>query len=628
VTATRRDHLPGPGRVKGAQVVEWPGKRQEDIPNQLADGRYTLGDVLGTGACATVYRAQDTMLGVQRAVKIIAATGSARHKQLAERLVIEARAMARLSHPNILRVYDIGVDGAFHYVVMDLAVGGSLGQLVDVRGALAPQLALRYCVQVLSALAAAHAQGVIHRDVKPQNILLSESHAALLADFGIAMLANDDALRSTRTNVGMGSFAYMAPEQRVNARHVAPSADLYGVACTLYNLLTGASPIDLFAVTDRASDRWQGLPNDLIDILQQALRYDPSERYQDARAMAADMRVALEGASSTPLAAFDPLDPHNFPEPSKRFVTAEHRIVMPRREELPGPPAAEFKKSLTFLDVAEAVAYPTLVAPGAARGDTAFLAPPADEPASAPAGVDPPIDVAAWQESPPGDDPGPGMARWLVAVMVLVSVGAAAVSIWNPQRQLPAADEAPPSATPVPSVALVDLPETPTDPGADGVSEALPDVPPPEALVEPARRPEAGPEPLPTAEHEAPAAEPAGAVPSEPPSAAPAPSSEASLLDPPFGAWGGSMDGQLATWVLTGSHERVQGTFTLDNGGGGEATEDVAGHYDPRTRTLVLHDETGRYDIVVREDGRGFDGRYSWDGGQNVRSVNGWRTGG
>ena len=583
--------------------------------------------MLGTGACATVYAASDQLLGVDRAVKVIGATSSPRHKQLAERLVLEARAMARLSHPNILRVYDIGEDGELHFVVMDRADNGSLAQLVDQRGALSADLALRYTIQVLSALAAAHAQGVIHRDVKPQNILLSKSYTALLADFGIAMLTNEEALRSTRTNVGMGSFAYMAPEQRIDARHVAPSADLYSVASTLYFLLTAASPIDLFAVTDRASDRWRSVSGELVDILQKALRYDPAERYQDARTMAADLRAALDRVAVAPR-LHDPLDPAHFPEPSKNFDTDEHRIVMPRREELPGPPALEFKKSLTLLDQQpEQVAYPTLVAAPEARGDTDLVPPPSVDPTT----PEEKAEIRAWQAD---DASASGAARWVVAALVLVGLGAAAVSLWGrvePEDAVATVEvaspaEAPvePAAEPAPEPEDAAKPEAEPEPEApEPVVAAVDPTPEPVAAVPRAAEPEPEPEP---------AVSPAGRASTEPEEetagealaearAATAP------RDPPFGSWGGSWNGLESHWRLDGSHERVEGTFTVDNGQGKGATDHVTGTYDPATRQLVLHDEVGRYEITLRPDGRGFAGRYVTRQG-NVHPVNGWRDDG
>ena len=582
---------------QGWSGVDCARERQEDIPTTLADGRYTLGEVLGTGACATVYAASDQLLGVDRAVKVIGATASPRHEQLAERLVLEARAMARLSHPNILRVYDIGEDEGLHYVVMDRADNGSLAQLVDRVGALPPEVALRYTIQVLSALAAAHAQGVIHRDVKPQNILLSKSFAALLADFGIAMLTNEEALRSTRTNVGMGSFAYMAPEQRFDARHVAPSADLYSVASTLYFLLTGASPIDLFAVTDRKSDRWRSVSEELVDILQHALRYDPTERYQDARTMAADLRAALDRVGRSPTAE-DPLDPTHFPEPSKRFETDEHRIVMPRREELPGPPALEFEKSLTFLDEpAQPPAYPTLVAPPEGLGDTDLVPPPEQGPQDG-------AEAEAWSGT---EEPSEGRAAlWVVAALVMVGVATAALSL---RGQAPAEQVV---ATVEQAVEPVEAPEA--------VPSRVEELEAP--AVDPVAAPPVEPEPLP------PQPEPPTVVEVDEPEPEPEPAPVAvAVAEPPFGRWGGSWNGLESHWQLGGSHDHVEGTFTVDNGQGKAATDHVTGTYDPATRELVLHDEVGRYEITLRPDGRGFAGRYVFGQG-NVHPVNGWRTDG
>ena len=152
--------------------------------------------------------------------------------------------MAQLQHPNVLPVLDIGSEGAHNYVVMALAEGGSVSD--KLRVGLSPREAVDVMLPILSALAAAHASGVVHRDVKPQNILLDGNDTPPLADFGIALIDRADADRRTRTGVVMGSLAYTAPEQRLDARAVTAQADVYAAGTTLYALLTRRSPMDLF----------------------------------------------------------------------------------------------------------------------------------------------------------------------------------------------------------------------------------------------------------------------------------------------------------------------------------------------------------------------------------------------
>ena len=251
---------------------------------ELAGGRYKLEKVIGQGGFATVWRGYDSALGVHRAVKLLHPNLSSR-TQFRERLRAEARTMARLAHPNVLTVHDIGEQDGQDWFVMDLVEGGSLGDWQQRGGPLPPGLAVGCAIQVLSALSAAHASGVVHRDVKPQNILLDADGRCRLADFGIALLESEEMLRNTKTGATMGSLSYMAPEQRLSARSVGPSADLYAVGSTLYSLLTNANAIDLFTAA-AGSARWGDVPECLRPILQRVTKHDPGARYQSAAELA------------------------------------------------------------------------------------------------------------------------------------------------------------------------------------------------------------------------------------------------------------------------------------------------------------------------------------------------------
>lgn len=256
----------------------------------MLGGRYVVGALLGRGGAAGVYRVQDTLIGVERALKVMIAPDDASREVLRRRLHDEARAMARLAHPNVLAVHDVGEGEGFSYVVMDLADGGSLAQRLD-EGGVDDARALGWIHEVLQALGAAHAAGIVHRDVKPQNILLDRYGHAQLADFGIAMIG-DDLARSTRTGMAMGSLAYMAPEQRIDARKVTPEADIYAVGATLYHLVTGQSPMDLFMAGEH-SDRMADVPPALREVIFTATRYEPSRRYPSAEGMARALTAAV-----------------------------------------------------------------------------------------------------------------------------------------------------------------------------------------------------------------------------------------------------------------------------------------------------------------------------------------------
>lgn len=292
----------------------------------IGNGRYRLDRVLGEGAAAEVWQAYDTQLRANRAIKVLHLR-AARSESMRIRLRAEARAMAALDHPNVLRVYDIGTDDDVDFVVMELA-HGALADLLRNDGPIHPDASIRYTLQMLSGLAAAHAVGIVHRDIKPQNILLSGDGNALVADFGIALLATDDD-RGTRTGVMMGSVPFMAPEQRLDARSVGPQADVYAVGATLYCMLTAANPVDLFAAQPD-SPRWNGVPEAVVPILRKAVAYDRRDRYQDCRAMAMELLEVLPHARSLPVYVPAVTEPEFFPKPSDAFVQP---VVVPTLEQ-------------------------------------------------------------------------------------------------------------------------------------------------------------------------------------------------------------------------------------------------------------------------------------------------------
>ncbi|HHO51965.1 MAG TPA: serine/threonine protein kinase, partial [Deltaproteobacteria bacterium] len=309
-------------------MIERPTVAHElQRPEDLRGGRYVLLNLLGRGGMARVYRAEDRELGVQRAIKILSPTKGRRGEHLRARFRTEARAMASLSHPNILSVHDIGTEGDLDYIVMDLAPNGSLMDRLDALDTIPIGLAIQWILEVLSALATAHAAGIVHRDVKPQNVLLSVDDRPLLADFGIAMLADRD-LRTTRTGVAMGSMAYMPPEQRVDASKVTHLADIYGVGASLYALLSGQSPVDLFLV-DAGSPRWEGIVEPLIPILQRACAASPANRYTSAGEMALALQRFVADVPGIRLE----LPALSFPDPSPAVYsrTSDPQTPTPRQ---------------------------------------------------------------------------------------------------------------------------------------------------------------------------------------------------------------------------------------------------------------------------------------------------------
>ena len=203
-------------------------------------GRYELVEEIGEGGMATVYRARDRELRRDVAVKVLF-PHLARKPDIVRRFHREARAAAGLEHANILRVYDVGAEpGEPPYIVMELVRGRALLAEIERRGAVLAEVVACMGALLADALAVAHAAGVIHRDVKPANVLIAPGGRLLLADFGVARLETEDSL-VTRTGAVLGTPAYMSPEQATGDTATARS-DLYSLGVTLYQLATGALP--------------------------------------------------------------------------------------------------------------------------------------------------------------------------------------------------------------------------------------------------------------------------------------------------------------------------------------------------------------------------------------------------
>ncbi len=257
-------------------------------PTTLDQDRYRLEGLLGEGGMAQVFRARDTHLGVVRAIKMLAPSmvGKARAEK---RFMNEARTMARLEHPHIVRVLDVRREGELPYMVMELVPGGSLSELLHRSGSLPPVRALGIMEQVLSAIGHAHEQGVVHRDIKPGNILLDDDGTCRVTDFGIARVREPELSAQTRTGAVMGTWGYMAPEQRRDAKHIDQRADVYALGALLYVLVTGQAPMELFAATT-VPGLLDAVPGPLVPIITRACAFDPAERFDGCE----DFRRALQ----------------------------------------------------------------------------------------------------------------------------------------------------------------------------------------------------------------------------------------------------------------------------------------------------------------------------------------------
>jgi eukaryotic-like serine/threonine-protein kinase len=296
---------------------------------QVIADRYRLGPTLGAGGMARVVAAHDLRLDRQVAIKLVPVAGIDRAGR--ERFVREARSSAGFSHPDAVAVYDAGEADGYLYLVMELVDGTSLaGRLAD-EGALDVDEALRITGHVLAALGAAHRAGIVHRDVKPGNVLLGRSGEVKLADFGIAKRLGDMSADLTGSGRFVGTPKYLAPEQ-VAGRAATPATDLYAVGVVLYEMLTGRPPYDFgdpmaIAIAHRDAPipdlhgARSAVPDPVAAAVKGAMAKDPAERFASAEQMAAALDAPVGATIASP--ASDVLPPSvlgSRPEPTQVMV--------------------------------------------------------------------------------------------------------------------------------------------------------------------------------------------------------------------------------------------------------------------------------------------------------------------
>ncbi|MFC7613795.1 protein kinase [Actinokineospora soli] len=212
--------------------------RETGLIGALLEQRYRVDAPLARGGMSAVYRGVDTRLDRPVAIKVMDPR-FASDASFVERFEREARSAARIHHPNVVAVHDQGLDGDHVYLVMELVDGGTLRDLLTERGALPPPLAVSILEPVLAALAAAHAADLVHRDVKPENVLIGANGVVKVADFGLVRALSSPG--TTKSSVILGTVSYLSPEQ-VTTGNAAPRGDVYSAGILLYEMLTGAPP--------------------------------------------------------------------------------------------------------------------------------------------------------------------------------------------------------------------------------------------------------------------------------------------------------------------------------------------------------------------------------------------------
>jgi eukaryotic-like serine/threonine-protein kinase len=278
-----------------------PDRTSSKMIGTVLSGRYRLEAKLGSGGMSTVYLARDTTLDRQVAVKVMHREMSEQADQL-ERFRQEARAVAKISHPNVVAVIDAGEDGGYPYIVFEYVEGETLKARINRIGALDVQEALAYAIEIARGLTVAHARKMIHRDIKPQNVLIDAEGRAKLTDFGISRQLEQEGM--TATGRVLGTTDYVAPEQAMG-RGADQRSDLYSLGVVLFEMLTGHVPFQADSQVGVAMKHVnEELPDVQADrpelsaatalVVERATDKDPTKRYADIGEMIDDLSTALE----------------------------------------------------------------------------------------------------------------------------------------------------------------------------------------------------------------------------------------------------------------------------------------------------------------------------------------------
>lgn len=337
---------------------------------QMLDGRYRVDARIATGGMATVYRALDTRLDRVLAVKVMHPSLAA-DRSFVQRFILEAKSVAGLAHPNVVGVYDQGTDGPHVFLAMEYVPGCTLRDVLNDRGALQPRAALDILEPVLAALGAAHRAGFVHRDMKPENVLIGDDGRVKVADFGLVRAVNTHTTASTGTV--LGSVSYLAPEQ-IERGAVDPRVDVYACGVMLYEMLTGAKPHagehaahvlyqHLHEDVEPPSAVVPGLPEQLDDLVATAAARNRDARPADAVELLSAVRAARGELTDADLDAVPPQ------------AVAEERIGSEDRTAvvMPAPAGTPGQERLNVTSV--------LQTPAAGPADTT-AAPPSGPPAA------------------------------------------------------------------------------------------------------------------------------------------------------------------------------------------------------------------------------------------------------
>ena len=273
-----------------------------DLEGRLLGNRYEIKEKIGNGGMAMVYKAKDQVLNRYVAIKILRDEFTT-DEEFIKRFSIEAQSAASITHPNIVSVYDVGNEGNLYYIVMELIKGKTLKEIIiEEGGALPWKWSTNIAIQIAAALETAHRNNIVHRDIKPHNIIITEDGIAKVTDFGIAKAVSNSTITAFGSTIG--SVHYFSPEH-AKGGYTDSKSDLYSLGVVMYEMLTGKVPFDADTPVSVALKHMQEepvapkdinekIPNSLNDIILKAMRKDPTLRYQSATEMLRDLNRALK----------------------------------------------------------------------------------------------------------------------------------------------------------------------------------------------------------------------------------------------------------------------------------------------------------------------------------------------
>ena len=312
------------------------------MKGQKISDRYQIIKSIGEGGMANVYLAYDTILDRNVAVKVLRGDLS-NDEKFVRRFQREALAASSLTHPNIVEVYDVGEDNGEYYIVMEYIEGKHLKNLLKKRGKLTISEAVDIMLQITDGMSVAHDSYIIHRDIKPQNIMILENGLVKITDFGIAMAMN--ATQLTQTNTVMGSVHYLPPEQ-ASGQGSTLQSDIYSMGIVMYELITGELPfkgdnaveIALKHLKEPIGDvreKVPNAPNSIANIIKKATAKNPKNRYNDAREMHEDLKTCLDDArANEPIISFKYSENDTDDTKIMKMVKKEKNVEIPKKQEI------------------------------------------------------------------------------------------------------------------------------------------------------------------------------------------------------------------------------------------------------------------------------------------------------